>query len=109
MQQIKVNSKAREEMIDITRDVEKILTANGAWARTGDLYASGTVSGPEPGQVGSFIERTWNGTQPVRLDDGTSRSFLLDGDTVTIGATAPGPGGSVVAFGEVSGTVVKSG
>jgi fumarylacetoacetase len=84
------------------------LTVNGAWARTGDLYASGTVSGPEPGQVGSFIERTWNGAQPVRLADGTSRSFLLDGDTVTISGTAPGLGGTVVAFGEVVGTVRKA-
>ena len=85
------------------------MTVNGAWARTGDLFASGTVSGPEPGQVGSFIERTWNGAQPVRLDDGTSRSFLLDGDTVRIAGTAPGPGGTVVAFGEVTGTILKPG
>lgn len=82
------------------------LTANGAWARTGDLYASGTISGDTPEQTGSFIERTWNGAQPVRLDDGTARSFLLDGDTVTISAGGWCAGGAVVGFGEVTGTVV---
>ncbi|MEV4131190.1 fumarylacetoacetase [Dactylosporangium sp. NPDC049742] len=82
------------------------LTANGAWARTGDLYASGTISGDTPEQTGSFIERTWNGAQPVRLDDGVTRSFLLDGDTVTISATGWCTGGAVVGFGEVAGTVV---
>ncbi|GAA0738145.1 fumarylacetoacetase [Dactylosporangium roseum] len=83
------------------------LTVNGAFARTGDLYASGTISGAVAEETGSFIERTWNGAQPVRLADGSTRSFLLDGDTVTISATAPGVDGAVVAFGEVTGTVVK--
>ncbi|GGM39637.1 fumarylacetoacetase [Dactylosporangium sucinum] len=83
------------------------LTVNGAFARTGDLYASGTISGASPEETGSFIERTWNGAQPVRLSDGSSRSFLLDGDTVTISATAPGVDGAAVAFGEVTGTVVQ--
>ncbi|WP_432834002.1 fumarylacetoacetase [Dactylosporangium sp. CA-092794] len=83
------------------------LTVNGAWTRTGDLYASGTVSGPTPDQTGSFIERTWNGTHPLQLADGTPRTFLLDGDTVTITATAPGPSGTRVGFGEVTGTITK--
>ncbi|WP_432983908.1 fumarylacetoacetase [Dactylosporangium sp. CA-233914] len=83
------------------------MTVNGAWARTGDLYASGTVSGPGPEQTGSFIERTWNGARPIQLKDGTTRSFLLDGDTVTIRATAPGPGGARIGFGEVTGTITK--
>jgi fumarylacetoacetase len=82
------------------------LTVNGASMRTGDLYASGTVSGPAPDQRGSFLELTWNGAEPVTLADGSSRTFLADGDTVTISATAPGPGGSRIGFGEVTGTVV---
>jgi fumarylacetoacetase len=82
------------------------LTANGASVRTGDLYASGTVSGPEPDQRGSFLELTWNGSEPVTLGDGSSRTFLADGDTVTISATAPGPDGGRIGFGEVTGTVV---
>ncbi|GGS72525.1 fumarylacetoacetase [Planobispora rosea] len=81
------------------------MTVNGASLRVGDLYASGTVSGPEAGQRGSFIELTWNGTEPIKLSDGSVRTFLEDGDTVTITATAPGPDGNVIALGEVSGTV----
>ncbi|MGN9810515.1 fumarylacetoacetase [Micromonospora sp. BQ11] len=84
------------------------LTVNGASLRTGDLYASGTVSGPERGQVGSFLELTWGGTEPVKLSDGATRTFLEDGDTVTITATAPGPDGTTIALGEVSGTILPA-
>ncbi|MDT5037877.1 MAG: fumarylacetoacetase [Micromonosporaceae bacterium] len=84
------------------------LTANGASVRPGDLYASGTVSGPQRGQVGSFLELTWGGAEPVTLADGRIRSFLEDGDTVTLTATAPGTGGTVVGLGEVVGRVVAS-
>ncbi|MBQ0903558.1 fumarylacetoacetase [Micromonospora sp. U21] len=80
------------------------LTVNGASLRTGDLYASGTVSGPDRSQVGSFLELTWGGAEPVKLGD-ESRTFLADGDTVTITATAAGPDGTTVALGEVTGTV----
>ncbi|MET8279753.1 fumarylacetoacetase [Micromonospora sp. NPDC005174] len=80
------------------------LTVNGASLRTGDLYASGTVSGPDRSQVGSFLELTWGGAEPAKV--GTeSRTFLADGDTVTITATAPGPDGTTIALGEVTGTV----
>jgi fumarylacetoacetase len=81
------------------------MTANGASLRTGDLYGSGTVSGPERENTGSFLERTWNGTEPVTLDDGSRRGFLLDGDRVTISATAPGPDGTVIALGDVIGSI----
>jgi fumarylacetoacetase len=81
------------------------MTVNGASTRTGDLYASGTVSGPEREQRGCLIELTWNGTEPVSLADGSSRGFLEDGDTVSITATAPGPDGVRIGFGEVSGGV----
>jgi fumarylacetoacetase len=84
------------------------LTANGASLRTGDLYASGTVSGPGREQTGSFLELTWGGTEAVKLGDGGTRTFLLDGDTVTIGATAPGAGGSTLALGEVTGRVLPA-
>ena len=84
------------------------LTANGASVRTGDLYASGTVSGPEPDQRGSFLELTWNGTEPLRLADGSTRTFLADGDTVTISATASGPGGRRIGLGEVTGSVLPA-
>ncbi|MEU8041285.1 fumarylacetoacetase [Streptosporangium sp. NPDC049078] len=81
------------------------MTVNGAALRTGDLYASGTVSGSGPGERGSLIELTWNGTEPLKLPDGSARTFLEDGDTVTITATAPGPGGTVITLGEVSGRI----
>lgn len=84
------------------------LTANGASLRTGDLYASGTVSGPEPDQRGSFLELTWNGTEPVKLDDGSRRGFLEDGDTVTISATAAGPDGVRLPLGQVTGRIVPA-
>ena len=81
------------------------LTVNGASLRTGDLYASGTVSGPERDQCGSLIELSWNGEKPLTLADGTTRTFLEDGDEVTIAATAPGLEGVTIGFGEVTGTV----
>ncbi|WP_025617462.1 fumarylacetoacetase [Salinispora cortesiana] len=81
------------------------LTVNGAALRTGDLYASGTVSGAERGQVGSFLELTWGGAEPVRVG-GSERTFLVDGDTITITGTAPGPDGTTVGLGEVTGTIV---
>ncbi|MFI7432747.1 fumarylacetoacetase [Micromonospora haikouensis] len=80
------------------------LTVNGASLRTGDLYASGTVSGPRRDQVGSFLELTWGGAEPVTVG-GAERTFLADGDTVTITATAPGPDGTTIALGEVTGTI----
>ncbi|MFJ8621506.1 fumarylacetoacetase [Kitasatospora sp. NPDC093550] len=82
------------------------MTVNGASLRTGDLFASGTVSGPEPETRGALIELTWNGEEPLKLPDGTTRTFLEDGDEVTITATAPGPDGAVVGFGEVTGRVL---
>jgi fumarylacetoacetase len=81
------------------------MTVNGASLRTGDLYASGTVSGPAKSQRGSFIELSWGGTEPLELPDGTTRTFLEDGDIVTITATAPGPDGTRIAFGDVTGRI----
>jgi fumarylacetoacetase len=82
------------------------LTVNGASLRTGDLFASGTVSGPRPDQRGSLIELCEDG--PLTLADGTTRTFLEDGDVVTIGGTAPGADGSRISFGEVTGQVTPA-
>ncbi len=84
------------------------MTVNGASLRTGDLFASGTVSGPEPGQRGSLIELAWNGQRPVVLADGTARSWLADGDEVVLTATAPGPGGTRIGLGEARGQVIPA-
>ncbi len=80
-------------------------TVNGAPLRTGDLFASGTVSGPERDQRGCMLELSWNGQEPLELPDGTKRTFLEDGDTVTIRAQAPAASGSRITLGEVTGTV----
>jgi fumarylacetoacetase len=84
------------------------LTVNGASLRTGDLFASGTVSGAEPGQRGSLLELSWGGAEPF-TSGGRERTFLEDGDTVTLRATAPGTNGGRIAFGEVTGTILPAG
>ncbi len=81
------------------------LTVNGASVRTGDLLASGTVSGSSPEQYGSFMELSWGGQRPLSLDSGETRSFLEDGDDVVITATTPGLGETPIGFGEVRGRV----
>jgi fumarylacetoacetase len=81
------------------------LTANGASVRTGDLFASGTVSGPQREERGSLLELSWGGTEPVHLDDGSQRMFLDDGDEVVISASAPAPGGGRISLGEVVGRI----
>ncbi|QID37671.1 fumarylacetoacetase [Streptomyces albus] len=83
------------------------LTVNGASLRTGDLYASGTVSGPEKGQRGCLLELTWGGNEPLELPDG-KRTFLEDGDEVTLRAWAPGPDGTRIGLGEVTGRVLPN-
>lgn len=84
------------------------MTVNGATVRPGDLFASGTVSGPEKHQRGCFLELSWGGREPIALADGQSRTFLEDGDTVVITAWAPGADGSVVGLSEVAGTVLPA-
>ncbi|GAB3624918.1 fumarylacetoacetase [Mariniluteicoccus endophyticus] len=76
------------------------MTVNGASARTGDLFASGTISGPEKDQRGAFIELTWGGQEPIQVA-GEERTFLQDGDEIVMRASAPGPGGERIGFGEV--------
>jgi fumarylacetoacetase len=60
------------------------LTVNGASLRTGDLLATGTISGPEHDERGSLIELSWNGAEPLELPGGVTRSFLEDGDEVVL-------------------------
>ncbi len=81
------------------------LTSNGATLRDGDLFGSGTVSGPEKDTRGCFLELTWSGAEPVTLDDGSTRAFLEDGDTVTLRAWARGADGTRIGLAEVAGGV----
>jgi fumarylacetoacetase len=80
------------------------LTSNGASLRTGDLFASGTISGPERGQRGSLLELSWGGREPFTVR-GRERTFLDDGDEVVLRYTAPGERGRIT-LGEVRGRVV---
>jgi fumarylacetoacetase len=82
------------------------LTVNGASLRSGDLFASGTVSGPVPEQRGSLLELSWGGRESLRLADGSERTFLQDGDEVVITASAPGPGRTRVGIAEVRGRIL---
>ena len=77
------------------------MTVNGASLSVGDLLASGTISGPERGQRGSLLELSWNGAEPIELADGSTRSFLEDGDEVVL----RGAGGDALALGEVRGRI----
>jgi fumarylacetoacetase len=76
-------------------------TVNGASIRTGDLFASGTISGPEHGSEGSLIELTSNGAHPIRVGDGSTRTFLEDDDEVVLRGRA-----GELELGEVRGTIV---
>ncbi len=80
------------------------LTVNGASLRTGDLFASGTISGPEREQRGSLLELSWGGREPFTAA-GRERSFLDDGDEVVLRYSAPGGRGRI-GLGEVRGRVV---
>jgi fumarylacetoacetase len=84
------------------------MTVNGACTRTGDLFASGTVSGPEPAERGSLIELAWNGSNPVPLPDGSSRSWLQDGDEVTITAVASAADGTRIGLGSATGCILPA-
>ncbi|KND41664.1 fumarylacetoacetase [Streptomyces stelliscabiei] len=79
-------------------------TVNGAPSRTGDLFASGTVSGPRKDQRGAFIELTWGGKEPITVN-GRQRTFLEDGDEIVLAATAPGADGTRLGFGEARGRI----
>ena len=80
------------------------LTVNGASLRTGDLFASGTISGPVQEQRGSFLELSWGGAEPF-IANGDQRAFLEDGDEVVLRYSAPGELGRIT-LGEVRGRVL---
>ena len=74
-------------------------TVNGCNINVGDMYASGTISGPEPGSYGSMLELTWKGTKPLSLPGFGERKFLEDGDAVVMRGWGQGKGYRV-GFGE---------
>ncbi|WP_342069730.1 fumarylacetoacetase [Yoonia algicola] len=82
-------------------------TTAGGPMRVGDLLGSGTISGPEKHQRGSLLEMSWGGQEPITLTDGTTRSFIADGDTLALSGNADGDG-FTVGFGPCVGTVLPA-
>ncbi|KAF7648435.1 hypothetical protein LDENG_00156980 [Lucifuga dentata] len=82
-------------------------TVNGCNVRPGDLLASGTISGPDPESFGSMLELSWRGSKSIDLGGGESRTFLQDGDEVTITGYCEGDGYRV-GFGACKGTILPA-
>ncbi|GAA4216676.1 fumarylacetoacetase [Sagittula marina] len=82
-------------------------STSGCPMRVGDLLGSGTISGPEKDQRGALLEITWGGKEPITLDTGETRSFIEDGDTLTLRGAAIGDGYRV-GFGACVGTVLPA-
>lgn len=82
-------------------------TVNGCNVEVGDLYASGTISGPEAGSFGSMLEITWNGKNPITLADGSQRQFIEDGDSVILRGFAQ-KNGVRIGFGECKGQILPA-
>ncbi|WP_416864821.1 MAG: fumarylacetoacetase [Imperialibacter sp.] len=82
-------------------------TINGCNINVGDMYASGTISGPTPDSYGSMLELAWKGTKPIPMPDGSTRSFLQDGDMVTMRGFAE-KDGIRIGFGEVKAEILPA-
>jgi fumarylacetoacetase len=83
-------------------------TSNGCNLRTGDLLASGTISGPRPGSQGSLLEITRRGAEPLKLASGEERSFLEDGDEVTLKGFCERQGLPRISLGECKGMIIPA-
>lgn len=81
--------------------------SGGCEMTTGDLLGSGTISGPEKDQRGALLEITWAGAEPIELNGGDIRTFLEDGDTVTLRGAAKGDG-YTIGFGDCTGTILPA-
>ncbi len=82
-------------------------STSGCPMTAGDLLGSGTISGPEKHQRGALLELSWGGKDPITLDTGESRSFLEDGDTLTLSGAARGDG-FTIGFGDCTGTILPA-
>ena len=82
-------------------------TVTGCNLQVGDLYGSGTISGPKPEEFGSMLEITWRGEKPIKMKDGTERKFIQDGDSVIMSGYAL-KDGVRVGFGEVRAKVLPA-
>jgi fumarylacetoacetase len=82
--------------------------SNGCNLRTGDLIASGTVSGPVPGSLGCLLELTQRGANPIALPTGETRKFLEDGDEVIMRGHLGSGDGPRIGFGECRGVILPA-
>lgn len=82
-------------------------TVNGCNIQVGDMYASGTISGPTPDSLGSFLEMTEGGKKPLKFSEGSERKYLQDGDTITLRAFAE-KDGVRIGFGSCVGTILPA-
>jgi len=109
--EVKLQSDNMQEAVTICKSNYKYLyynmrqhlahhTVNGCNTRTGDMMASGTISGPAKDARGSMLEITWRGTEPIKLSTGEERKFIEDGDTISMTAFAKGKD-YTIGFGEV--------
>jgi fumarylacetoacetase len=80
-------------------------SVNGCQLQAGDLFGSGTLSGPQAGQFGSLLEITEGGKKPVKLASGETRTFLEDGDEIILRARCRREGHASIGFGECRGKV----
>jgi len=81
--------------------------SSGCSMNAGDLLGSGTISGPEKHERGSLLELSWGGKEPITLSDGTTRSFVEDGDTMILTGHAQGDGYRI-GFGACAGTILPA-
>jgi fumarylacetoacetase len=102
---------SRSNTKDLYWTVGQMLThhaSNGCNLQTGDLIASGTVSGREKDERGCLLERTWRGTEPIDLPNGETRRFLEDGDEVIMKGYCEREGFRRIGFGECRGRVLPA-
>jgi fumarylacetoacetase len=83
-------------------------TSNGCNLRPGDLFATGTISGPDKSARGCLLELTWRGAEPLALPGGETRKFLEDGDEVIMRGYCERPGATRIGFGECRGVVLAA-
>ena len=82
-------------------------STSGCPMNVGDLLGSGTISGPTKPERGSLLELSWGGKEPLTLDSGETRTFIEDGDTLTLQGAAKGDG-YTIGFGDCTGTLLPA-
>jgi fumarylacetoacetase len=102
---------SRSRMADLYWTLAQMFThhtSNGCNLQPGDLFATGTISGPGKDARGCLLELTWRGSEPIVLPTGESRKFLEDGDEVIMRGFCERPGTTRIGFGECRGIIVAA-